>query len=177
MASGDLLEGIDLRTSTDPPDRVWARWWGRAVILLLGVVCLLGLLNVFGQVMTSSQAHGSVADLRVEAPATLRGGLLYQVVVHVTAHSDVENARLIFSSGWFSGLTTNAEVPQPGEQQSDGGRTVFTLGHVPAGATRTLRVYFQVNPTTIAWHRPQQVELDDGETRLATVSRTINIYP
>jgi hypothetical protein len=36
---------------------------------------------------------------------------------------------------------------------------------------------FQVNPTNVAWHRPQNVELLDGATRIAELHRSITIFP
>jgi hypothetical protein len=36
---------------------------------------------------------------------------------------------------------------------------------------------FQVNPTNIAWHRPQNVELFDGGAHLLTVKRSVTVYP
>jgi hypothetical protein len=177
MATRDLPEGIDGGNALRPPHRALARWWGRLVVGLLALICLLGLLNVFGQAMTTSRASGADGVLTVDAPASLRGGLLYQVVVRITAHQDIKNARLTFSAGWFSGVTTNAEVPQPSQQQSDDDHTVFTLGPVPAGRSRTVRISFQVNPTTVAWQRSQDVILADGDTVVATVRRTVNVLP
>jgi hypothetical protein len=138
---------------------------------------LLGLLNVFGQAASTSRASTPAATLTVSSPETLRGGLLYQVSIDIVAKRDLAKAMLVMSPGWFSGLTTNAEVPQPSPQQSDGGRVEFALGALHAGDHRSIHVYFQVNPTTVAWRRAADVELDDGTTREAIVERSITVYP
>ena len=40
-----------------------------------------------------------------------------------------------------------------------------------------LFMQFQVNPTTVTWQRPQDVQLRDGSTVLATIHRTLTVYP
>ena len=102
---------------------------------------------------------------------------MFQVVLEVVARGDLGDARLVLSQGWFSGFTTNSEVPQPGVQDSLNGRIVFGLGAMHAGDRKVVRIYFQVNPTTVAWERTQDVELDDGTTRVAIVHRTTTVYP
>jgi hypothetical protein len=36
---------------------------------------------------------------------------------------------------------------------------------------------FQINATNVAWHRAQNVELLDGSRSLASIHRTITIFP
>jgi hypothetical protein len=45
------------------------------------------------------------------------------------------------------------------------------------GDVQTVRMYFQVNPTTAAWHRSMDAELSDGSTELLTVHRSMTVYP
>ena len=45
------------------------------------------------------------------------------------------------------------------------------------GQQQTVRMYFQVNPTTVAWRRSVDAELYDGQTLLVTVHRTMTVYP
>jgi hypothetical protein len=175
--AADTLDGIDKARSRRPSDRTAAHAWRRIYFALLSLLILLALVNTFGQRTTTSAASSDSATLQVIAPSAARGGVLYQVSVQVTAKRDLQSPTLAFSPGWFSGITTNAEVPQPSPQQSRGGQSLFALGEMKAGDTRTLHLYFQVNPTTIAWHRSQDVELDDGSSRLAVIHRTINLYP
>jgi hypothetical protein len=55
MAEGskDAPSGLDLDQARNPSDRERSTWLSRAFLGLLGVVVLLGLLNVFGQVTTT----------------------------------------------------------------------------------------------------------------------------
>jgi hypothetical protein len=179
MAEGskDGPSGIDLDEARNPSDRGRSTWLSRAFLSLLGLIVLLGLLNVFGQVTSASEASTAAASVRVIAPTDLRAGLLYQLSVTVTARRDLSNATLVLASGWFSGMSTNAEVPQPSSQTASGGDPVFSLGQMSRGDTQTIRFYFQVNPTTVAWRRDQSVELDDGPARLLVVHRTVTVYP
>jgi hypothetical protein len=53
---------------------------------------------------------------------------------------------------------------------------VLQLGHIPAGSSYIEFIEFQVNPTNVG-HRSQDVELDDGNTFLLKIHRTITIFP
>jgi hypothetical protein len=149
----------------------------RLVLLIFLAYVALGLANTFGQETTTSDARGPAAALHVVAPGTLRSGLLFQVLVQVRALRRVASGWLLFSPAWFSGLTTNAIAPQPSRQTDRHGWPAFALGEIGAGQSRTYRFYFQVNPTTIAWRRAEDVRLDDGSTPLVTVHRSISVFP
>ena len=78
-------------------------------------------------------------------------------------------------AGSTTGVSTNDQAI--GSQVSNNGRFSFELGHIPAGKRFLLFMQFQVNPTNVAWRRPQNVELDDGNTVLAILHRTITVFP
>jgi hypothetical protein len=147
--------------------------------LLLGLVLALvavALFNVFGQRPATSRAVADAAVLSVYSPARVRSGLLYTARFHVTARTDLRDARLVLASGWFEGMQVNSTVPQPVNEGSENGNVVFDLGHLAAGASSIVWVQFQVNPTNLG-HRSQRVVLEDGDRRLLTVNRTITIFP
>lgn len=175
--SGSFPDGISPGESLNPPRRQQGVWARRVFIAVVVAFLVLGLLNVFGQTTSTTEASSHAADVRVNAPSAVRGGLLYQVDIQVTARQTLASPTLSLSSGWFSGLTTNAEVPQPSTQSSRNGETIFTLGPMRPGAVRHVRIYFQVNPTTVAWNRRQDVTLLDSGTPLVTVHRSLDVYP
>jgi hypothetical protein len=74
-------------------------------------------------------------------------------------------------------MSLNTIEPSPIGQASDNGRLSFDLGHIPAGESFILFMQFQVNPTNLAWNRPQNVELDDGNQVLATIHHSITVFP
>jgi len=83
----------------------------------------------------------------------------------------------VLDQGWAEGMAINTIEPSPVGEASRNGRLSFQLGHIPAGRSFILFMQFQVNPTNVAWHRPQDVELDDGNDKLLTIDRDIVIYP
>jgi hypothetical protein len=172
----DAPEGIVLRRHRDLAGRRWHPWLRRT---LLGVVCLvgvLGLLNVFGQRPSGSTIAGSGATLQIDAPAAVRGGLLFQARFTVTARRDLKDATLVLSRGWLEGLTVNTIEPSPVNEASRDGRLSLELGHIPAGEKYALYVQYQVNPTAVG-RRLQVTEIDDGERQVLTHERTMRIYP
>jgi hypothetical protein len=143
---------------------------------LLGVIAVLGLLNVFGQHPSTATADAPAARLQLYAPAHLRGGLLFMARFRVTAKQDLKNATLVLDPGWTESITINTIEPSPTDETSDTGRLSLALGPIPAGRSFLLFMDFQVNPTNIG-HRSQDVELRDGDTHIATIKRTVTIFP
>jgi hypothetical protein len=102
--------------------------------------------------------------------------VIFTARFEVLARRDVKDATLVFGPGWFEQVTFNAAAPDPTNFSSRDGRVAFSYGHVSAGQKLTAYVSFQTNPTNVG-RRSQDVELDDGERRLAVVHRTVTIYP
>jgi hypothetical protein len=73
-------------------------------------------------------------------------------------------------------MTLNSLVPGPVGEASRNGRIAFQLGHIPAGQLHRLFLQFQVNPTNVG-HRSQDVDLYDGERRLAHIDRNVTVFP
>ncbi|HZO97501.1 MAG TPA: hypothetical protein VFB42_09035 [Gaiellaceae bacterium] len=153
---------------------IWAR---RLVLSALAAVSLLALLNVFGQRPETRVAVAPAASLELYAPATVRGGLLWSARFHVTAHRELRRATLVLDPGWAEGMAINTIEPSPAGEASRDGRLALELGHIPAGGSYLLFVQFQVNPTNVAWHRQQNVELDDGDRRILSLHRSVTIFP
>lgn len=172
----EVLPGVCADAGRRPP-RPRGGWVARMVLLVFLAFVALGLANTFGQATSTSDGRAAAAELHVVAPATLRSGLLFEVLVRVRALRRIQSAWLLFSPAWFSGITTNAIAPQPSRQTDRHGWPAFALGEIGAGQTRTVRLYFQVNPTTIAWRRIEDIRLDDGATPLVTVRRRISVFP
>jgi len=172
----EIPDTIVVRRDLELAGRRHEIWVRRALFAVVAVIPVLALINVFGQRPETSKAGAAVASLKVYAPERVRSGLLYQARFHVTAKTDLKNARLVLDPGWLENMTVNSIEPQPVNQASDNGRLSLELGHIPAGTSHLLFVYFQVNPTNLG-HRSQNVTLYDGDRELFTVHRTITISP
>jgi len=83
----------------------------------------------------------------------------------------------VLDPGWVEGMAINTIEPSPLGEASENGRLSFELGHIPKGQSYILFMQFQVNPTNIAWRRPQNVELDDGDRQILLLHRHVTIYP
>jgi hypothetical protein len=153
--------------------RPYARW---ILLGLLGLILLLGLLNVFGQRPQTSSASSDVATLEVYSPERVRGGLYFESRFRIAARREIENATLVLDPGWLEGMTLNTLAPSPIGEASRDGRLALELGRIPAGGTHLFFLQFQVNPTNVGT-RAQDVELYDGETRLLRLDRTITVWP
>src|SRR3954447_24527374 len=161
---------IVLKRDRDLEGRRSEIWVRRALFGLLCVVPLLALLNAFGSRSASSRAAGEAAGLQVNAPARVRGGLLFEAQFHVTARQDIKKAVLWLDPGWLKGMTVNTIEPAPSEERSANGRLVLELGHIARGSSYLLFMQFQVNPTNIG-RRKQNVQLYDGARKLLELHR------
>jgi hypothetical protein len=143
---------------------------------VLAAVAVLGLLNVFGQHPSTASADAAAAKLQLYAPTHLRGGLLYMARFRVTAKQDLKKATLVLDSGWAESTTINTIEPSPVDETSDNGRLSLELGPLPAGKSYVLFMEFQTNPTNVG-RRSGDVELRDGDTHIATIDRTVTVFP
>ena len=152
-------------------------WFRRGALGAIAAFSLLGVANVFGQRPTTARAEVPAAVLSVYAPTAVRGGDFMEARFHITAKRDLKDVRLVLDPGWAEGMSMNTVEPSPIGAGSENGKLVFDLGHVAAGHSYILFLQFQVNPTNVAWHRSQNVELRDGGRVLAHIHRTITVFP
>jgi hypothetical protein len=174
MAS--LPDGISLERHRElggPGFNRPVRW---VILALLVAFLVLGLFNVFGQRPETTTVRAGAASLELYAPSRLRGGLLYEARFTINAHRDLKNALLQLSPGWNEGMQMNTIEPSPLGQGSRNGDLLFTLGHIPAGRKFRLFLQFQVNATNVG-RRAADVTLYDGGTKLATINRTVTVFP
>ena len=64
-------------------------WHRRALLVVLLVIPVLALIGVFGQRTDRTEANAPQATLTMSGPSRLRGGLLFQWKLQVTAHQDL----------------------------------------------------------------------------------------
>ncbi len=174
-ATARMPDCITLEAHRDDRHRVErsARW---LIVAVLTAVSLGGLANVFGQRPTVDVAAGPDAALRVSTPAALRGGLLFQAKLEVLARQAVSKPTLVLDRGWTDAITVNTILPEPTRSSSERGRVELEFERLRPGSTLTVYVELQVNPTTTG-RREQGVELRDGDRTIATVERSVTIFP
>ncbi len=153
--------------------RPYVRW---VVLTVLGLLCVFGLLNVFGQRPQTETAAGDGVELEVYSPEHVRSGLFFMSRFTIRTDRELEQATLLLDPGWMEGITLNTLVPSPVGEANRDGRIAFDLGRVRAGTEHVFFLHFQVNPTEVG-RRSQNVELLDGETPLLAIDRTVTIYP
>jgi hypothetical protein len=171
----DIPDQLVLKIARDREGRrdVVAR---RVLFSVLLVVLALGLLNFFGQRPSTTTGEDDAASLEVYAPERVRGGLFYQARFTIDAVRELDNATLVLDPGWAEGITINTVVPGPLGEASRDGSLVYELGRVPAGDKHVFFLQLQVNPTNVG-RRSQDVQLFDGDELLATIDRSITIFP
>jgi hypothetical protein len=167
---------LTLQTHRDQEGRARLVWIRRALLTLLALAVVAGLLNAFGQRPETSHAAAARGRLTVYAPQRARSGLIYAARFRIDAVTELKRATLILAPGWAEQYTVNGLSPQPETEASSNGRLVFGFGHVRAGRHVTFWLSLQVNPTNVG-HRSQTVVLADGDRPIATVHRTITIFP
>ncbi len=155
------------------PVGLWAR---RAVIAIFAVIALLALLDRFGQGTSESATAGPAASLRVNAPETVRGGLLFQSRIEIRALRDVKLPRVVLDRGWLEGMQINSIEPAAASESSRSGRVVLSYDELAGGDLLRIFLSFQVNPTYVG-RRSYGVEVDDGRVRIARVNRSLTVLP
>ena len=167
---------LDLSRHRDPPRHPGGQIFRWVAVVVLCAFVVAALLNVFGQRQSKNTGTSSAATMSVSAPARVRGGLLYQLRVHVHALKPIQTPNVVLDEGWFQQTKVNAIEPQPSSESSQGGSVKLTYDSMKPGDTLVVWVYFQANPTNIGRHHTD-VAFDDGSQRLIKVDRTQFNFP
>jgi hypothetical protein len=172
----NIPDGIVLTRDRDLAGREREYYVRVALLLVLPAISILALLNAFGQRPATLESSSGSAALQVYAPSRVRSGLIFQARFHVTAQRELKDARLVLGPGWFESMSINSIEPQPLNEASANGSVSLELGHVAAGTSYVLWIYFQVNPTNVG-RRAAPVTLFDGSRELLHIDRTVTIFP
>ena len=87
-----------------------ARW---AILAALGVLVVLGLLNVFGQRPENLVVSAGGVELEVYSPTTVRSGIYFMSRFTIAPEREIENATLVLDPGWLEGMTLNTVAAEP----------------------------------------------------------------
>jgi hypothetical protein len=167
---------IDTSRHRDLVGRRRGPWVRRLLLTLFVAFLVVALGGVLGQGEQTHSADATAARLEVRSPGSLRGGLLYQTRFIVTAKQDLAKPKLVLNAGYLNGLTLNTTEPSAAQELSRNGDLVLEYNAIKAGGKLVVWFDYQVNPTTVG-RRRETVELDDGATPLARVSREVVILP
>ena len=148
----------------------------RSIFSAILVLLALALFNVFGQRPSTVGANSAAGSLELYAPERVRSGLIYEARFTIDAERELEETTLVLDPGWAEGMTINTIEPAPIGEASRDGKLVFELGRVPAGQKHVVYFQMQVNPTNVG-RRDQNVELFDGDELIATIDRTLTVFP
>jgi hypothetical protein len=151
-------------------------YYRRALLCLVAALPVMALLGVFGQKPVTSAVNARAASFSVTAPDRLRGGLIFQVRVEVTAHREIHELEIIFDTGWWESMSVNSLEPEPSKEGSKNGKVVLSYGKLAAGEKLIAWIYFQVNPTNVGKRR-EDVEIADNSKPLAYIHRSLTIFP
>lgn len=168
--------GIDRARHYDLTGRSRHVWWRRVALCFITAIPVLALGNVFGQHASTQTTDGAAAQLAINSPAHLRGGLIFTTGITITPHAPLQDAQLYLSNGWFQAMTLNELEPTPGSQQARGNWQILDFGKLPVGTAFHVWLAWQVNPTNVGRHA-QDVALYDGGTQLMIVHRTVTVFP
>jgi hypothetical protein len=151
-------------------------WPRRAGVLLAAALCVLGLLNVFGQRAEVHATEALKVSVSVDSPDALRGGLIFTTRITVTANQAVNDLHMVLSPGWLDGMTLNGIAPQSNTQTSTDRGLDLDYQQLQAGSDLVVWVSWQVNPTTVG-ARDQDLTLLDGTTQILSLHRRATVYP
>ncbi|MDQ2689962.1 MAG: hypothetical protein M3Y29_06785 [Chloroflexota bacterium] len=174
MADLDSPEGIERRhihdTSASP--------FRGLPIGLIGLGVLLGasVLGLFGTEARQTAASGGV-ELEVHAPARIRNGEFFEMVVTVTADRPLEAATLVVDADVWRDITINTVIPAPSEETARDGSFAFEFGALDAGERLTVKVDGQVNPDHAPAANEGVIGVADGDETLASIEYRLEVLP
>ena len=173
------LTELSLARHRDLEGSHWV-WAPRARLVIIGLLVLFVVLaagNAFGQRPSSHTSVSPAATLTVSSPAHVRGGLIFQTRVDITAHRNIAAPTVALSGGWFDGMTLNSVQPGPAKQASAGQGVTFSYPPLAAGRAMTVWFEWSVNPTNLVWDRSQLFQLSDGSVPILDLRLPVTVFP
>jgi hypothetical protein len=167
---------MDLGRMRDLRGRRAAPWIRRVLLVLVCVPVLAALTGMIGQRTQTLTASAAEAQLRLEAPDALRGGLMWRTRIVVHANTTIEHPRLVLGPGYVEGMQLNTIEPSPASEANRGPLLVLSYDELGAGDELVVYLQLQVNPTTVG-AQDASVAIDDEATRLARVAHSIRVLP
>jgi hypothetical protein len=171
------LAELQLARHRDLTGRGREHWGRRLVTAVLLAFVVLAAANAFGQAPTTSTAASPAAGMRVSTPPRVRGGLIFQTRVDITATRSLARPALVLSGGWFDGMTLNSVNPTPVNETPAGAGVALSLSPLNAGSHTSVWLEWSANPTNLAWRRPEVMQLRDRGTVLLRIHRTVTVFP
>lgn len=168
--------GIDRARHYDLTGRSGHVWWRRVALCFIAAIPVLALANVFGQHASTQTVNSAAAQLAINSPVHVRGGLIFTTEITITPHAPLQDAKIYLSNGWFRAMTLNELQPNPSSQQAQGNWQILDFGKLPAGTAFHAWIAWQVNPTNIGRHN-QDVAIYNGGNQLMIVHRTMTVFP
>lgn len=176
-AEAEPLAELSIVRHRDLAGRGWEPRTRMAVVAVFVVFVALAAGNQLGQQPSHFGAADTAAAMAVTTPERLRGGLIFQTRVDVTARATIRKPTLVLAGGWFDGMTLNSVQPGPSTQAARGSAVTFAYPKLDAGRRMTVWFEWSVNPTNLAWSRPELMRLDDGVRPIVSVSPSVTVLP
>jgi hypothetical protein len=146
------------------------------LLALIAVPVVLAVAGVLGQPTVTRSAASPRAQLVLNAPKVLRGGLMWRARITIRALDAIDHPRLVLGRGYVNGMQLNTIEPSPASEAGRGPRLVLSYDKLAAGDELVVYMQFQVDPTT-AGRQDATVELDDETQPLARITHTIRVLP
>jgi len=170
MSDGEL----DLTRARDLRGRASHPWIRRVLLAIIAIPVALGAVGALGQETVVRSASGPRAQLALNAPEVLRGGLLWRARITIRARGTIKFPRLVLGRGYVNGMQVNTIEPGPTGEASRAPDLVLSYDKLNGGDVLVVYIQLQVNPTT-SGAQDASVELDDETRPLARIAHTITV--
>jgi hypothetical protein len=169
-------DDLDLERARDLRGRVHHPWVRRVLLALIALPVVLGASGALGQQTVTRSAASPRAQLALNAPEVVRGGLMWRARITIRARETIEFPRLILGRGYANGMQFNTIEPSPASESSRGPDIVLSYDKLAAGDELVVYLQFQTDPTTTG-AQDAAVELDDQTRPVARIAHTITVLP
>jgi hypothetical protein len=168
--------GLDLARARDLRGRAHDPWIRRALLTLIAVPVVLGAVGALGQKTVDQSVASPGAQLELNAPGVLRGGLMWRARITIRARQTIGHPRLVLAPGYLNGMQVNTIEPGPASESSRGPRLVLSYDKLAAGDELVVYLQFQVDPTT-AGRQDTTIALDDETRPVARIEHSTLVLP
>lgn len=149
---------------------------GTLSLLVLGSVVAWGASGYAGSRNHTHAVEASALRLRVATPSLIRNGEIYETTIDVGAKRRIDKLVIGVSPALWRETTMNAMTPAAAAESSEAGLFRFAYDKVEAGASFTVKIDLQINPTLFG-NNAGVIVVFDGDERLAELPLNLRVLP
>lgn len=150
-------------------------WTNRVGVVTLSLLVGLSFLGIYGHEHTV-RASGAGVAASVHLPELIRNGEFFEMQFEIDASESIADLRIDIPATLWRDMTVNTLIPAATDETSENGSYRFSYGPMSAGSTFVAKADVQINPDLLLGNAGE-IGVYDGERLLVSLPVEIGVLP